>query len=230
MIVYPRPMPLTGMTQQLFDILRVDQSAPEAGGHMGGVQSGFPLWGATWTTGRNTRDVSDEWIAWLSTMRGAQRRFLGRDFARTFPRRYPQGFGGLRVGAAAFTGTAATWSETIDAQDNAQLTLTGLPVGLALSLTDLIGFRWDAGGAAAGTYGRRTVARVTEAGVANAQGRVTVGIEPPLPYFIPPTAQAHLDSPACVMTIVPADTKVAPIDRRLVATGTVIAGVQDLRP
>lgn len=230
MIVYPRPMPLTGMTQQLFDILRVDQAAPEAGGYMGGVQSGFPLWVATWTTGRNTRDVSDEWIAWLSTMRGAQRRFLGRDFARTFPRRYPKGFGGLRVGEAAFTGAAATWSETIDAQDNAQLTLTGLPVGLVLSLTDLIGFRWDAGGAAAGTYGRRTVARVTEAGVADAQGRVTVGIEPPLPYFIPATAQAHLDSPACVMTIVPSDTKVAPIDRRLVATGTVIAGVQDLRP
>ena len=63
-----------------------------------------------------------------------------------------------------------------------------------------------------------------------AGGDVTVAIAPPLPYFIPPTAQAHLAPPACVMTVVPQDTKLAPIDRRLVATGTVLAGVQDLRP
>jgi hypothetical protein len=230
-IVFPRPMPLTGIGQQLYDIQRVDFAAPEAGGTMGGVQAGFPLWIATWTTARNSRDVSDEWIAWLSTMRGSQKRFLGRDYARSFPRSCPGGFDGLlRAGGGAFDGSASSWSETIDSAGTAYLTLRGLPAGLVLSLTDLIGFRWDAGGAAAKSWGRRTVARVVEAGIASAAGTVTVAIEPPLPYFIPATAQAHLNYPACVMTVVPQDTKVAPIDRRLVATGTVLAGVQDLRP
>jgi len=230
-IAFPRPMPLTGIGQQLFDIQRVDFAAPEAGGTMGGVQAGFPLWIATWTTARNTRDVSDEWIAWLSTMRGSQKRFLGRDYARSFPRIYPRGFGGLvRPDGNAFDGSATGWTETIDGVGTAYLTLRGLPAGLVLSLTDLIGFRWDVGGAAAKSWGRRTIARVVEAGTASATGIVTVAIEPPLPYFIPPTAQAHLDNPACVMTVMPQDTKVAPIDRRLVATGTVLAGIQDLRP
>lgn len=231
MIVFPRPMPATGASQQLFDIQRVDFSAPEAGGYIGGVQAGFPLWLGQWTLGRNTRDVSDEWLAFLSSLRGSQRRFLGRDFARSFPREYPAGLAGMeRAGGGAFTGTATSWSQSIDSEGNARLTLNGMPAGLQLKLLDLVGFRWDAGGRPAGNNGRRTLARVVEAGTANAGGTVTVTIEPPVPYFVQASAQAHLDRPACVMVQVPGDSKIAPIDRRLVATGTFVSAVQDLRP
>lgn len=224
-IVFPRPLPASGAGQQLFDIQRVDFQSPEAGGRVGGVQAGFPLWIATWTLARLPRALSDEWHAWLRSMRGAQKRFLGRDFARTYPRAYPSGFGGMtRAGGGAFAGAATSWSQAIDSAGNALLTLNGLPAGFVLSHTDLIGFQWSTGS-------RRTIASVVEPANANGAGTVTVGIEPPIPSLIVPAgAVAHFDAPACVMGLVTGDTKVAPIDRRLVITGTTVAAVQDLRP
>lgn len=231
-IVFPRPMPSSGVAQQEFDIQRVDFAAPTADGRVGGVQGGFPLWIATWTLGRISRVRGDEWTAWLDSLRGAQKRFLGRDFSRPYPLAYLEnGFAGMtRAGGGAFTGAATSWSQSIDGNGGARLTLNGLPNGLVLSWGDYVGLKWDANGSMAGAYDRRTMARVVDPATAAVSGTVTVGIEPPIPPWVNAGAVAHLDMPAAVMTLITDGTKRAPIDRRLTIQGTKISAVQDLRP
>ena len=231
MIVYPRLMPPGGDREIDFEPQRVDFAAPEAGGYMGGVQAGFPLWLGTWTLGSMTEDHSNAWRAWYVSLRGQQRRFLGADRSRPYPYRHARGFAGMtRAGGGAFDGSATGWSQAIDGAGDARITLFGLPAGLILSLNDYVGFRWDAGGAAAGTYGRRTLARVTEAGVANGAGTIVVTAEPPLPYFTPARAQAHLDEPACVMTMMTDSSKLGSVKLDRTIDGGTIVGLQDLRP
>src|SRR5437868_14970158 len=112
----PLAMPASGASMQEFEPQRIDYMAPEAGGRVGGVQAGFPLWLATWTIGRIGADKSDEWRAWLLRMRGATRRFLGRDLSRPFPKLHASGFSRMTIiGGAAFTGAASDWSENITA-------------------------------------------------------------------------------------------------------------------
>jgi hypothetical protein len=226
---YPRAMPDSGVANQEFDIQRVDYSAPEASGRVGGVQAGFPLWMATWTLGRVTPATGDEWVAWKDTMRGSQRRFLGRDFSRQYPRAHAAGFAGMtRFGGGSFTGAALTWSHEVGSNGDTIVYLSGLPAGFILSHRDYIGFKWSSGDGSGG-YDRGTLARVTQPNIADS-GNAAVLVEPPLPAWIPSDAIAYLNKPACVMTLVMEGTKLAGIDRRLTLQGTKIAGVQDLRP
>lgn len=227
---FPIAMPRFGATGQEFEIQRVDYSSPDAGGRLGGVQAGFPRWMATWTLGTMSADASDALRAFWAMMRGAQRRFYGFDLARPFPRLYPDGFAGLdRAGGGAFDGAAASWSETIDGADNSLVTLTNLPAGLGLSLGDYIGFKWDAAGDAAGSYRRRALVRVVEAGIAGLSGSVTVTAEPPIPLVVPVGAVAHLDQPCCVMGFPDSQSKLGPIGRLgKIGSGTLVA-LQDIR-
>ncbi|MFN3943891.1 MAG: hypothetical protein ACK4K7_03030 [Allosphingosinicella sp.] len=223
-------MPAKGASGQEFEPQRVDYSAPEAGGYLGGVQAGFPLWFAVWTLGRMGADASDAWRAWHIGMRGSQRRFLGYDLGRPFPKHYRDGFSRTtNVDGTPFDGVAASWSQTIDADGEAHLTLTGLPAGLLLSTGDYVGLRWDAAGLPAGNMVRRTVARLRGPGVANAAGTWTGIVEPPLPPLVPAGAIAHLDRPSCVMALVSGETKLGSIDRRLAIGGGRIVALQDLR-
>lgn len=230
-IVFPRLMPSRGIAGQQFEIERVDFQSPEAGGRLGGVQAGFPLWFAQWELGRFGVNTSDEWRAWLTSLRGAQRSFLGLDWARRFPKNYASGFAGLsRAGGGAFDGSATSWSKSIDGDGNQVLTTNGLPAGFTISVGDYVGFKWDAGGALAGSYGRRTMARVIEAGAANGSGAASVLVEPAIPSLVPGTAVAHFDEPACVMKIVPDRTELSPVVRGGAISGGRIAAAQDLRP
>lgn len=230
-ITFPRAMPSRGAAMQEFEPHRVDYEAPEASGFQGGVQAGFPLWVGIWDLGPVGHGVSDEWRAWVASLRGAQKTFYGRDWARPFPLAHINGFAGLnRAGGGSFPGSALTWTQTIDGEGVAYLQLTGLPAALALSVGDYIGLKWDAGGDAAGTYRRRTLTRVLEAGTANGSGVVTVPVEPPVPTLVVPgTALAHLDNPCCVMRQVTDQTKLGPIDRRRAIKSGHIVGLQDLR-
>lgn len=229
MITFPRDMPEKGAAGQEFEPQRVDFAAPEAGGRLGGVQAGFPLWIATWSLGRMGLDAADEWRAWYLTMRGSQKSFFGRDMGRPYPKRHPEGFARMvKADGTPFLGSGSGWSQAIDAEGNAVLTLQGLPPGLILSLCDYAGFKWDAAGAPAGSYGRRALARVVEGGMADATGSVSVKVEPAVPALVPPTAVVHLDRPACVMKLLP-DTKIGAIDRSLAVRGGKIVALQDLR-
>lgn len=229
----PRELPDSFAGQQEFEIQRVDYAAPEAGGRLGGVQAGFPLWLAVWTLATIGARRSDIVRAWLAGQRGQLRRFYGRDIARPYPLAHIAGFDGMtRAGGGAFAGDATAWSETINSDDDSELTLEGLPAGLSLSIGDYVGFKWDAEGAAEGSFERRALVRVAlnGAAIADEDGAITVKVEPPVPSVVPEDAVAHLDRPCCVMTLITDQSKLNAIDRRLAVKGGTIAGLQDLRP
>lgn len=230
-ISFPRALPRLAALSQSFELQRIDYMAPEAGGRLGGITAGAPIW--TMTLGLNSMTFadSDVWRAWVTAQRGAQRLFYGCDIDRAFPARYPGGFGGMmRAGGGAFTGAATSWSETIDGADNSVIALAGLPAGFILSVGDYIGLKWDAAGDAPGSHRRRALVRTVEAATANGSGALSVTCEPPVPAVVPVGAVAHLDNPACLMRLVTGDTQLAAQGITHTAAGGQMSAVQDLLP
>lgn len=226
----PFEMPARGAAGQYFELQRVDYAAPEAGGRIGGVQAGPPLWSGLWSLTDMTVARSDEWRAFFARLRGATRRFIGRDRKRPFPKAHASGFGGMtRAGGGAFDGSATAWSEAINADGDSQVTLTNLPVGLVLSQGDYIGFRWTATEASVAGLTWRAMVRVDVGGTANGAGSVTVTSEPPIPSAVPAGAVAHLDNPGCVMVMVAEQSDLEPVARRGAIRGGMLAGIQDIR-
>lgn len=226
----PIEMPTSGASLQSFEIQRVDFAAPEASGRIGGVQAGFPLWAGEWTIGRIGTDRSDDFRAFLSEIRGATRRFLARDLARPYPKAHISGFSGMtRAGGGSFDGTATSWSESIDSNDDSNISLTNLPTGFTLSKGDYIGFRWTATESAIAGLTWHALVRVVVGDTTDVSGNLTVRCEPPVPSAVPGTATAYLDRPACVMALIIDQSKLDPIDRRLAVRGGTITGIQDIR-
>lgn len=220
----PVEMPTMYVAMQQFELVRNDYAAPEASGRIGGVQAGFPLWQMVCSLSRMPLVNSDEWRAWLSGMRGATRRLIGRDIARQLPRAYVEM--GLPGG---FDGECSNWSETINADDDAELTLNGLPVGLILSQGDYIDFRYDATEEAIEDLPWRALVRVVEGGTADGSGNVTVTIEPPVPPAVPEDATAYVSETGCTMALVLSETNIDGIDRLYSVLGGQITAVQDIR-
>lgn len=226
----PLTMPTSGAALQQFEPERVDYGAPEASGRVGGVQAGFPLWMGVWTIGTIGAQKSDDWRSFLLQLRGATRRFLGRDIARPYPKAHINGFAGMmRAGGGSFDGSATSWSEAIQADDDSEVTLNGLPVALELSVGDYIGFKWTATETGVAGLPWRALVRVVVGGTANGSGVLTVTTEPPVPSCVPGSAIAHLDNPACIMALIGDRSKLDAIDRRLAIRGGTITGIQDLR-
>lgn len=221
----------SGIARVSFEPQRVDYAAPQADGRQGGVQAGWPLWAAEFELDRSDPDSADIWRAFFARLRGRMRRFRAGDPTRPFPKAYPSGFAGMvRASGGAFTGAAASWSQAVDADGNARITLTGLPAGMVIGLNDYIGLRWDAHGTA-GNYNRRTMARVVLAANANSAGVLTVMIEPPINMqVVPLTAIAHLDRPQCVMQLDPDASRAGSIGKGGELSGGTIKALQDLRP
>jgi hypothetical protein len=226
----PIEIPTDFYAQVEFDIQRVDYLAPEAGGRVGGVQAGFPLWQAVYTLDTVGQDESDEIRAFKDRARGATRLILGRDVLRPYPKAHSGGFAGmLRAGGGAFDGSATAWSETINADGDSLVELHGLPVGLTLGLCDYVGFHWVATeGDFAGLTWHACV-RVNVGAAADGTGEVTVTCEPPIPSVVPPTATAYLNRPACVMRMLIDQTKLQAVGKRLAIGGGQLAFIQDLR-
>lgn len=220
----PAAMPDMYVAQQSFELQRIDYAAPEASGRIGGVQAGFPLWSAIYTLGDMPADNSDEWRAWLSGMRGQTRRFIARDIARPLPKAY------LDTGLpGVFDGTVATWSETINADGDSELTLTGLPAGLVLGQGDYIDFRWAATEDSVAGLPWRALVRVVTGATASGGGSATVIVEPPVPSAVPDDAEAHLDEPGCIMALILDQTSLNAIDRLYSIRGGQITAIQDIR-
>lgn len=223
-------MPTSGMSGQQFEIERNDFNAPEASGRVGGVQSGFPLWLAVYQIGTIGAAKSDELRAFFTRLRGQQRRFLGHDLARPYPKAHITGFAGMtRAGGGSFDGSATSWSETITADGDSEVTLHGMPAGLELTFGDYVGFKYDATEESVAGLPWRALVRVVEGGVADGSGNITVTSEPPVPLCVPPGAVAHLDQPACIMAMIKDKSSLEGIDRRLAVRGGTITALQDLR-
>lgn len=220
----PAEMPTMYVGLQKFEPRRIDYVAPEASGRVGGVQAGFPLWEAVWMLGRMPDDNSDEWRAWLTGMRGQTRRFIGRDIARQVPKAY------LNTGMpGGFDGEASDWSETINADGDAELSLEGLPIGFVLSPGDYIDFRYDATEDAIAALPWRALVRVVEGGTADGSGDVTVIVEPPVPTAVPDSATAHVSETGCIMALILEETNLDGVDRLYSILGGQITAVQDIR-
>lgn len=228
----PIEMPTSGAAMQQFEVQRVDYGAAEAGQRIGGVQAGFPLWQGIWNLGTIGADKSDEWRSFMSEIRGATRRFLGRPMDRPYPKAHRGGFAKMtKPDGSPFNGAASSWSQSINADGDQLVTLNGLPAGLILSMLDYIGFRWPATEASVAGIPWHAPVRVIRAGggVASATGSVTVKVEPPVPGAVPSDAVAYLNCPACVMTLISDKSGLEGIDRRLAVRGGTIAGIQDIR-
>lgn len=226
----PLEMPTDFYAQVQFELQRVDYAAPEAAGRVAGVQAGFPLWSATWTIDVVGPDELDAMRAFMLQIRGATRRFLGRDLLRLYPKLYKGGFAGLnRAGGGAFDGTATSWSEAINADGDSAVTLENLPAGLVLSQGDYIGFSYVATESAVAGLTWHASVRIVTGGTADAEGNVTVTSEPPVPSAVPAGATAYLNEPACVMTLVTDSSSLPAIGRGGVAQGGQFVGIQDIR-
>ena len=221
MAAYPREMPDHGASSISFEPQRVDYLSPETGGRIGAVAAGWPLWRMRLSLNNMAERDADIWRAWLANQRGGGRPFIAWDLARELPRLHRDG---VPIGTAP-TG----WSQTIDSEGDAQLTLAGFVLPVMLTVGDYVGFKWDSAGAPEGSYGRRALVRVTKGATADAEGNMTVAIDPPVPTIVPPGAQAHLDRPACLMRLVTGSTQ---FGEQLVggytAQGGVIEAAQDL--
>lgn len=211
-----------------FEIQRVDYAAPETSGAMGGVQAGWPLWTMRLSLAALRFEQADVLRAWHRRLRGQQRKFLGRDTWRPYPRAYPIGFRNmLRVGGGAFDGTATGWSQSIDANGDAWLELNGVASGLVLSESDYVGFKWASADAAEGVYDRFTLTCVNSKAIANAVGTIKIEVDPVVPAFVPANAVAYLDKPVCLMKLIDG-TQMPANEAGWAEAGGVIAAVQVL--
>lgn len=221
----------SGVGRVAFDIERVDLVSPELSGRQGGVQAGWPLWMARYEIERSDPVSGELWRAFMDRLRGRQRSFFAIDPTRLFPRNYPGGFAALnRAGGGAFNGNALAWSQNIDVDGNATLGLTGLPAGFVMNVGDLVGFKWDAAGAPAASYGRRTMARVVTAANASGAGGASIMVEPPVDTSVVPAgALAHLDRACCVMRQISDKSELGAIGTGGSMAGGTITAVQDMR-
>jgi hypothetical protein len=225
-IVFPRPMPAAGAARQVFELKRVDYLSPEAGGRLGAMAGGVPLWYAKWTLGQGGQQRSEEWQAFVDSLDGPARLFIGEDLSRPYPLAYPNGFAGMvRAGGGAFDGSAAAWSRHLGDDGQALVALNGLPAGFKIARRDYLGFRWETGGVA-----RRAMVRFVESVTVNEAGWIPqTAIRPAIPMAVPSNAVAHFDRPGCLMRLIPSETQMGEMDRRLAAAVTV-AALQDILP
>ena len=215
---YPRQMPAANIAALTFDLQRVDYGSPEAGGGGGAVTAGLPRWSGRWTLAETTPGESAQWEAFVSSLRGMQRTFIGRDHRRPRPIYFA---GGLPAG---WSGQLASWSQSLTADGQAILSVTGLYGGMGVGASDPVDFRWT------GTDGlaRRFLVRALQ-DVPSSSGAASFPIEPAIPSFVPSIAVAHMDDCGCTMRLTD-ETKIAETTLYGSIAGSVIAGLQDLRP
>lgn len=226
----PLDLPDSGPSKQTFELVTVSETAPENNGALGAIQIGETRWMASYTTGTLSREQSDEWRALYSRLRGAGRWFYARDYQRPYPKAYPGGFGGMtRHGGGSFDGSATSWSQAFDGDQNAIVTLNGLPDSFVLGLNDYVGFKWSTT--------RRALVRAVALSTDLGAGSISVMVEPPIPVLmdgyggvVPSDAVAYLDKPTCLMRALSTNAPPADLERRGAITTLTVAGLQDLQP
>lgn len=217
-LTFPRDMPDTRLEKFNFTIARFDESAPEASGYLGGLQTGFPRWELTAAWGPGLLPgVSEEWQAFVDSLDGQAGLFYGRSYTRDYPETYPRGFDGLtRAGGGAFpgAGTATSWSVSVDRKT---VTLNGLPTSFWLIPGDLIGFAWGEDDI------NRACVRVMERHSTGGDGSGTWEVRPALSRAIPAGATAYLHQPSCVMRMDTARSTLDGMGSDRVLSGTLVA-------
>ena len=178
-VSYPRSLVGAGfgVGQTRFVLRRADLQAPESSGVVGGVQMGWPRWQGEWEVTCKSDAEMRAVEAWVASLRGGIKTFIGSDLRRLTPAAYPSGVTALtRHGGGAFDGSATSFSLS---GDRATLTLNGLPSTLAITAGDFIDFRWTTGGAA-----RRHLVQALESVTASA-GVAAFDVDPAVHSVVP---------------------------------------------
>lgn len=191
------------------------QEAPaaELGGRYVTTLLGPTLWTlAIDTTPGNEREFS-LWRAWLDSLDGGSRQFVGYDVRRPMPWNYRRtGFAELTraVSGGAFDGTSSAWSANADADAIEIGDASGqqLPSGFELIEGDYIGLTWDGGDGL-------SLHRVIEPASASASGVGEWTVRPHLPAQIPNTATVNLVKPGCLMRVTKRDRDAEHKSRRI---------------
>ena len=217
-LVFPRVMP-QGVNAVGFELQRFDYMSPESGGAIGSVTGGLPRWAGRWTLAEREPRSTGEWRAWVASLRGSQRTFIGRDYSRPRPAFYA---GGLPSG---WNGDLTGWSQTITADGQAIFSVTGLYGGMGVGAGDQTDLRWTGGDGEEHRFLVRCVQDNPSSG-----GAASFPIEPPIPSWVPSNATAHMNEPGCVMRLVTGETTISDVSLIGSIAGTVISGLQDLRP
>lgn len=176
-ITYPRTMPAIGYRTTSFELVRNQVISAERGGPLVSVDRGPARWAARYESGNLSMEDLGVLRAWLASLRGSNKTFIGFDR----PRRLP--LSGQSV-------TPSGWS-TNTARD--EITLTGAGT-LRLQPGDYIGLHWSSGT-------KRTLHRVLEDTTASS-GTGTWSVEPVVPAYVT-TATAIVVDPSCIMRLVP---------------------------
>lgn len=166
-----------GVGQTRFALRRADIYAPESSGVVGGVQLGWPRWQGEWEVVCKTDAEMRAAEAWVASLRGGIKTFIGSDLRRLTLAAYPSGVTALtRHAGGAFDGSATSFSLS---GDRATVTLNGLPSTLAITAGDFIDFRWETGGAA-----RRHLVQALESVTASA-GVAAFDVDPAVHSVVP---------------------------------------------
>lgn len=212
-LILPQTMISTRAMSQTFELERVDYLSPEAGGRLGAITAGFPRWLTTLTYNNMDFATAARLRAWLDIQRGAQRTFVAYDVDRQVPF-WHQG------GGRPYNATAAEWSQDIDGDGIARLSLGGLMTGQVVSVGDYVGQVWGAS--------KLALVRACETVVADGSGDATFAIEPPVPTLVPGDAAINLKRASCLMRLDTANTKLAEQGLGYFGSGSKLSAGQDL--
>jgi hypothetical protein len=177
-ITYPRLLLNEDLTKSHFVPMRYGQTSRDAGGNVSFTELYDARWQATYETKNLVNWLErQKWKAWLNSLRGGMKTFIGWDVSRRYPYRYQTGFGGLtKAGVGgAFTGTDVD----VTALTVFSITLAQLPTNFEFSEGDTIGLTES---------GKYWMGEIMEAVTASSGGVVTVPVEPGIPTNIFTTA------------------------------------------
>jgi hypothetical protein len=176
---FPRTFPLGGFKAVTAELIRRQSAEVLASGRDIGVDFGQPSWSFEWTTNRLYGTDLGVWRAWLSSLRGLTRYFLGYDPLVEYPIAYmPAGWGSLsRYGGGSFDGTCtvtAIGNSGVSGATRDSISVSNLPVGLKINPGDNFGL------VQSGKYSLHRVldtAQITASGT----GTLTMWVEPEVP-------------------------------------------------
>ena len=169
-ITFPRDFPEPAVFELSdFDLDDNVVVSPTRGKTPDAAGIGPSLWRANFTTDILNPQEFAVWDSWLRSMRSGQKLFKAWPGRYEFPSAYPDGWGSLQIamGGGPFTGQAV-----LDAVGggNDTIDLSGLPDGFTLNIGDFLAFTYDTS--------RRALHEVQEQSIADANGDMTVTVEP----------------------------------------------------
>jgi hypothetical protein len=176
-------MPAIGYRTISFELMRNQAVSAERGGPMQAVDRGPPRWSASFESGNLSMEDFGALRAWLASLRGASKTFVGFDRARRLP----------------LSGQNATPSSWTVNTNRDEITLNGVGT-LRLQPGDYIGLHWSSGA-------KRSLHRVLDDATASA-GTGTWTVEPVVPAYVT-SATAIVVDPSCIMRIVPDSAQIS---------------------